>query len=131
MESGVFGGGFGRFSGGGGRVSRNFQNFREISKVVRYGFENGPIWPPKWAVMISLTTISDHFGSHIRPLWKMLMNPFHPFHVLENLFSAVSTFLFTTVNFISQRRVRENRISIVIMLLCDLPPRDYGFNLLP
>ena len=40
-----------------------FPNFREFSKVVRYGFESGPIWPAKWAIMISM----DY---HIRPLSK-------------------------------------------------------------
>ena len=59
--------------GGGGAVSREisgkFPKWSDMaSKVVRYGLETGPIWPPKWVVMISWTTISDHFGSHIRPL---------------------------------------------------------------
>ena len=48
--------------------------FPGISKVVRHGFESGSICPPKWAVMISWTTISDHFGSPIGPLWKLLKN---------------------------------------------------------
>ena len=100
--------------GVGGAVSRNFQS--------------GPIWLRKWSDMASKVGRYDFMDYHIRPLWKMLMNPFH---VLGNSFSAVSTFLYTTVNFISERRVRENWISIVIMLLCYLPPRDYGFNLLP
>ena len=74
MESGVFG----SFSGPVSRnfqISRNFPKWSDMaSKVVRYGLESGPIWPPKWAVMISWTTISDHFGSHIKPLWKILKN---------------------------------------------------------
>ena len=41
--------------GGDGAVSRDFQ---QISGK----FQSGPIWPPKWAIMISWTTISDHFG---------------------------------------------------------------------
>ena len=46
--------------------------FHGISKVVRYGFETGPIWPPKWSDIVSWTAISDHFRSHIVPLWKLV-----------------------------------------------------------
>ena len=55
-----------------------FPEFRKwsdmASKVVRYGFESGPICFPKWSDMIFSTTISDYFQSHIGPLLKVLGN---------------------------------------------------------
>ena len=40
--------------------------FPGISKVVRYGLESGPIWPPKWSDM-ALKLV--RYGLETGPIW--------------------------------------------------------------
>ena len=41
---------------------------RELSKMVRYGFESGQIWPRNWSDMVSKVGRYDFMDYHIRPL---------------------------------------------------------------
>ena len=57
--------------GGGGAVSQDFQ-IPGNSKVVRYGLETGPIWPPKWAVINSWTTLKIVSQQSAQPFFQFL-----------------------------------------------------------